>query len=351
MKNILKNSLRISAMTAACILTLASCDDWTEPESLDIKTPSTDAGVYNDYLENLKAYKAGTHKAVFVTVENPDEYPVSQAQHLTTLPDSVDFISLVNADNLHPVIAKEMNDVRKKGIRVIYNIDYPTFETEWIQILKGDSKGELTEEDALAYFTERTEQMLALCDKYGYDGLTFTYQGRSLVSLPETEIPAYAARQKSLLDPITAWKQAHPEKTISFIGNPQFLLEENRAILAVCDYIIVNTDNAPNPDDLTVKVLAAVSAEGVPSDRIIVTCETTRPDDEKKLHGYFSATDEDGNPLRSVYGCALWAAKNSPSFTRAGMLIRYAQWDYFNPSLTYRNIREAIGIMNPSPKN
>lgn len=351
MKNILKKSLQIPAMIAACILTIVSCDDWTESESLDIQTPLTDAGIYNDYLETLRVYKTGPHKTVFVTFENSDTYPNGQAQNLTVLPDSVDFISLVNADNLHHAIVQEMDEVRKKGTRVIYNIDFQTFENEWDKLLTEDLKGELTEEDALVYFTDRTKQMLALCDKFGYDGLTFTYNGRPLVSLPVADVPAYSARQKSFLEPIADWKKEHTGKVISFIGNPQYLVKENREVLSACDYIIVDTNNAKSSGDLTRNVLYAVGVDGVPSDRIIVSCQTTDPDDKKGKYGYFSEIDEEGNPLRSVYGCALWCIKNSQYFTRAGVLISHAERDYFNPSLIYKNIREAIGIMNPSPKN
>lgn len=351
MKNSIKNSLRISALTVVSMLAFASCNDWTEPESLDVKTPQVDPGVYADYLKNLKAYKAGEHKVVFLAYENTTEYPANQSQHLTVLPDSVDFISLDNPDNLNPVIADEMSKVREKGTRVVYNVDFTTFESEWIQILKEDETGKLTEEDALAYFTRRTEEMLALCDKWGYDGVTVTYTGRSLVSLTEAEKAVYRARQASFLEPILEWRAEHTKKSFSFIGNPQFLLDENRTMLVEYDYIILPTDAAVNVNDLTVNALAAISAEGMRADCIVVSTQTTRPDDEKQIYGYFGTTDENGNKVRSIFGSATWVVMPETSFTRSGLMIRHAQYDYFDNTLVYRSIREAIGIMNPSPKN
>lgn len=351
MKNSIKNSLRISALAAASVLMFASCNDWTEPEGLDIKTPSVDSNLYADYLNNLKTYKSGAHKAVFVTYENSKEAPANQSGHLTVLPDSVDFISLNNPDALHATTADEMSQVREKGTRVIYNIDFPSFEAEWLQIVKDDQTGELTEESALAYFTKRTGELLALCDKWGYDGITFTYLGRSPVSLTEAEKAVYDARQKSFLTPIAEWRAAHKSKSFSFAGNPNFLLDENKTLLAECDYIVLQTDAVANEDDLTLRSLYAVKSADVPADRIVVSAQTTRPGDEKLLYGYFGTFDEAGNPVRAISGCARWTVLPSPSFTRAGLMIRDAQYDYFDNTLVYRNIREAIGIMNPSPKN
>lgn len=349
MKNNIKNTLRRTALAVASVCVLASCSEWNEPESLEINTPTMDPSLRADYLKNLQEYKAGAHKTVFVTFENPAENPTVQSERLTTLPDSIDFISLNNPDNLAAGLRKEINEVRKKGTRVIYNVDFPTFETEWLAKLKENSS--LTEEEALAYFTTRTEEMLALCDQWGYDGLTFTYMGRSLVSLPEADKPAYSARQQAFFAPIAAWQAAHADKTLVFIGNPQFIMEENRSILSTTDYVIVATDNANNMDDLTVRALMAMEGvEGI-ADKIGIVTQTTRPDDEKQLFGYFGTYDENGVRQRSLEGCAQWMTLPSAGFTRTGLLIRDAQYDYFDNKLVYRCIREAIGVMNPSPKN
>lgn len=349
MKNSIKNSLRITAMAAASVFVLASCSEWTEPESLDINTSTMDPALRADYLKNLREYKSGAHKTVFVTFDNPTERPLVQAERLSVLPDSIDFVSLNNPANLSSVLVEEMKEVREKGTRVIYNIDFPTFEADWLAKLK--EEGDLTEEDALAYFTARTEQMLALCDQLGYDGVTFTYMGRSQVSLPEADKPAYTARQQAFFQPIAAWREAHAGKTFVFVGNPQFIMPENLSILSTCDYVVVATDNANNVDDLTLRALMAMEGvEGI-SDKIVITTQTTRPDDEKQLYGYFGTYDENGVRQRSLEGCAQWMTLPSAGFTRAGLLIRDAQYDYYDNTLVYRSVREAIGVMNPSPKN
>lgn len=340
--------MKLSALVAA-VLVLASCSEWNEPESLDVVTPEIDAGLETDYLNNLKAYKAGAHKVLFAGFENSRQAPAGQAQHLTVLPDSVDYIVLNNPDDLSDAIVSEMEQVRRKGTQVIYDINFPALETAWLEQAKADPS--LTEEEAVAYFTGRTSELLALCDRWGYDGVMFTYIGRSPVSLTEEEKAVYSGRQAAFMDAVAEWKTTHAGQKLVFAGNPQYLLDENRGLLAECDYIVVATDAAANINDLTVRVMAAVGAAGVPDDRIVVCAQTTRPGDDKMQYGYFGSLDENGNPVRQVYGSARWVSLPSSGFTRAGLLVRDAQYDYYDAELIYRNIREAIGIMNPSPKN
>ncbi len=349
MKNYIKNSMRVLALAVAASLVFTACNEWTEPESMDMNTPSVESGLYGDYLKNLKAYKAGTHKAVIVTFGNKAEMPASQADHLTTIPDSVDIISLDNPELLNAAHKAEMKEVRKKSTRVVYHIDFATFEAEWTAKVKENP--ELTEEEGLLYIAERTNALLAICDKEGFDGITFGYAGRSLASLTEEALAVYTGRQTAFFETILAWRATHLDKAFIFIGNPNYVVAANRGILAECNYIVLATDMANNADEITVKGLMAVGAEGVPSDRIVASTQTVVPGDEEEIIGFFGQYDDAGKKVRSIYGCAVWVTLPSTSFTRAGLLIRNAQYDYYDNTLVYRNIREAISIMNPSPKN
>lgn len=351
MKRNIKNLLLPVAVVAA--LSFAACGDWVEPESLDIKNPSLEEqnpALYAQYMEALRAYKAGDHKVVFVTMDNPvNAAPAIRPQHLTTLPDSVDFIVLNNPDNLHPDLVKEMTEVRKKGTRVLYSMSFDTYESAWGKMVKENP--ELTEEEALTYFSACAEKDLALCDKYGYDGLIFGYTGRALVSIRDEELPAYNARQQAYLNPVTAWKAAHKQHVCIFSGRADNLLEENRTVLGECNYIVVPTDGVQNEDDLSLKALTVVKAAGVPADRVVVTALEIRPDDKDKVFGYFGTKDENGEKVRALYATAVWATLPSPTFTRAGILVKDSENDYYNRTLIYPHLREAISIMNPSPKN
>lgn len=353
MKRLLKNSFRISALLAASVLLFAACDDWTEPESLELKTPSLEdqnSVLYAEYIKNLNDYKARPHKVTLVTFENTEEI-TGQVSLLMALPDSIDYISLQNPDKLNPETVREMDEVRKKGTKVVYDVDFAVFDGEWTVLQKADTEGTLTEEDALKFFTDRTNEMLMLCDKHGYDGITFSYKGRSHVSLTEAEKVIYKGRQAAFFDAVSAWHKAHSGKTLSFIGNAQYLFDEYKPLLEDCDYVILMTDMASSAGECSIRAQLAVESGNVPTDRFVAGVQTVRPDDEDQLYGYYDAVDANGNKIRAIFGAAEWVGQFSAPFTRAGLLIHNAQYDYYDSSLAYRYIREAISVMNPSPKN
>ena len=115
MKNNILNSGLCLALGMAASFSLSSCEDWTEVESLDIHTPSLEEQnpqLYEDYLKDLNEYKAGNHKIVMVSLENSTD-PIKQAERLSVLPDSVDYICLNNPDGLASTELEEIEKVRK----------------------------------------------------------------------------------------------------------------------------------------------------------------------------------------------------------------------------------------------
>lgn len=341
----------ILPLAAAAALVVSSCSDLVEPESLDVNYPTFEEAepeLYAQYMQTLRDYKAGPHKVVFLTLENPADgaMPVRRNQHLTSMPDSADFISLQNPALLHAMTVDEIEKVHEKGTRTIYNIDFATMEADWAQRLKADP--ELSEEDARAFITARTEEMLAYCDRWGFDGITFSYSGRTLESMNEEDLAVYTARQNAFLDPIRTWRSAHPSHVFTFRGSAAYLVAENRTVLDGCHYIIVPSTTVKTYDDLSYTVLTAISAAGVPADRVVVTAQTVRPGDDKRIYGYWSMFDDQGEQMRAIRGCAEWTVRPSDGFVRAGVMIEDAQYDYYNLSFVYPAIREAIGIMNPS---
>ena len=219
MKSLLKYSMSVVAVSAS-ILAFSSCDDWTDPESLGLNNPSFEEQnpqLYADYIQDLKNYKAGEHKVIFVSFDNSLNEPAKQAERLTAVPDSVDFICLNLPDNLNPVIQSEMEKIREKGTRTLYSIDYGSFETDWKAMVKENPA--LTEEEALEYLGERTDAMLSLCDKYGYDGILIDYTGRSLVSMKPGALAEYNVRQQNFFNKVVEWQAGHTNKTLALFGN------------------------------------------------------------------------------------------------------------------------------------
>ncbi len=361
MKTILKSKLFAIALSAT-VLTLPACDDWTEPESLDLHHPSLEEQnpqLYQDYLQDLKNYKAGEHKLMLVSFDNPLGDPCKQAERLTALPDSLDFINLNHADNLSSGVIGEMEKVRKeKGTRTVYTISHDVFEAEWTAKIKENSN--LTEKEALEFLGECTDKALAICDKYNYDGVIVEYTGLSLVSMKEEVLARYNARQQNFFSRVMEWKKAHADKALMLYGNVQYLVPENMKMLSEYDAIILKTLSSTNGDDLSVKAYMAVQAgadavagqEGVknpvPTDRFIACVETPRIEDKEQTYGYWNTVTPSGEKTLASYGAAQWAVLSSADFVRKGIYIQNAHNDYYDNSIVYQHIRESLYIMNPN---
>lgn len=363
MKTKLKNRLFLVVLYTS-VLSLPACTDWTEPESLTLHNTSFEEQnpqLYQDYLQDLRNYKAGDHKIMLVSFDNPVNNPTKQAEHLTILPDSVDFINLNNPDNLNVEIMVEMEEIRNsKGTKTLYTISHDAFETAWIAKQKEEGGEALTEEDALNYLGECTDKALSLCDKYNYDGIIVEYTGRSLVSMTEEVLAEYNARQRNFFNRITEWKQKNTSKSLLLYGNVQYWVPENMSMLSNYDYIILKSLGSTNADDLSVKAYLAVQAgldavagqDGgvtpVPVDRFIACVETPRPEDKEQTYGYWSTVDAGGNKTLATCGAAQWAVVSSVDFVRKGIYIQNAHNDYYDNAIVYQHIRESIQIMNPN---
>lgn len=344
-------------------LGLAACSDWTETESLDINYPSIEEqnpALYAKYLEALRNYKARNHKVVFVTMENHPEAPQQQNHHLTNMPDSVDFICVTRPADMHPMLVSEIGKVYEKGTRVVYDISYDQIETLWKQQLEAeqtqpqpkqeDDQTESSQEERfLSFCRAQVEQQLAYCARFGFDGLQATYTGQDPASMSEEVKALHTARQQAFFAPVENWKQNNAEKVLFFRGSPQNVF--TLGIFSRCDYLILPAHSATSGDELTRSVLLA-SAAGVPTDRFIVGVTIPSLTDPNDFSGYFTDYEADGKTrMRATKGAARWVIAPGKDYTRAGIAIDQAQNDYYNLTLVYRHIREAIGVMNYAPKN
>lgn len=343
--------MRSGLVALALIPAISSCSDWIEPRSVDSKVNSLEnqnPELYAAYVENLNEYKAGEHKVMFIAFENPAEIPVSRVQHMTALPDSVDYVSLNNPDNLSSAVTSDMKAVRKLGTKVVYDVNMPAILRDWDLLSREDAT--LTEEDALAYIEERTTEALAICDKWGYDGITFTYIGRFPAGLLPDDLAVYTARQSKFIGLVSEWRTAHAQKEFSFIGTPQYLINDgtvdNTAILDECDYIILSTELAQSEDELTTTAMWAVD-NGAPSDRFIFRQYMFDVNDGDKDLGYFNTRNAAKERQPSIPIASLWMNKPSPDFVRGGMMILNVQLDYFQRIPTWSVTRQTIDTMNP----
>lgn len=355
MKNILKYRTLLLTLCVAGVAFFSSCSDWTDTESLNIKKPTLEdqnSELYAKYIADLNAYKKRDHKVVYVTFNN-QKVATSRAHHITVVPDSVDIISLKNPDELSQTDITEMAKVRLKGTNVVYTISYDALEAQYKKEKEDFDKehgntppaeGEAapTFTDFPTYAAAYMDKNLALCKKYSYDGLTFSFPGREMLTMSDEEKAEYIANQKLVFGKVAEWKAANQNKFLIFEGWTHFLADFS--LLPMSKYIILPTIFAKSKDALTQQTLLALKS-GVPTNNILVSAQTFSTDPGDTKTGYFY------NGNSAISESSVWVATDHPSFTKAGLVIHDVQNDYYNPKLIYKYTRSAISVMNPTFKN
>ncbi len=321
---------------------LASCSDWTEDESVDIKQPENPA--YGKYLENLRAYKNTDHKYVYAWFDNTEKAPYSRGQHMYDVPDSVDVVVLMYPDGLVDFEVEEMKALQNdKGTKVIYTVSYDVIEKAYQQMVKDETEKDenYVAPEFLTYLKDNVQELLGLASTYNYNGIIVSYKGQSTVYMTKEERDAYTANQEAFLSYITSWYSSNKDKMLVYEGSPQFLLD--KSLLASCKHIILNTMSVASAFDLSVQALEASDA-GVPTDRFIVAASATSLDVSDKKTGYYG--DD-----RAIIEAAYWVTEAASGYAKAGLGIYNIQNDYYNVTKTYQYAKESINIMNPAPTN
>lgn len=227
------NPLKRSIVAVIATMALFSCSDWTETESLNIKTPTLEEenpALYEAYISSLNEYKKSEHKVTIVKFDNKETDPAGQGERITALPDSIDFVILNNADNLNAVTIDDMQKIRLKGTHTLYSIDYSIIEKEYEAMLENEEtpeedtkvqdentgEEEMTTDRFLEFCEQRMEYYLGLFSKYKYDGINVIYSGIDPLALSETEKSQLEARQQIFFGKIEAWKNTNVNATFIF---------------------------------------------------------------------------------------------------------------------------------------
>lgn len=106
--------LRLWALIMAAGIS-AACSDWTEPEAVDqeIERPhEQNPALWQQYTKAVRAYKQSEHFFVYARLYNSPQPASSEKDFMRCLPDSLDFVSLTNADNFSKYDAEDMKRMR-----------------------------------------------------------------------------------------------------------------------------------------------------------------------------------------------------------------------------------------------
>lgn len=345
MKNKLKSKTIIFLFSLLTSFTLASCSDWTDVEALKIEDPGIEnqnPELYAEYLENLKIYKSSHHKTVYAWFDNSVKTPFNRAQHIDNIPDSVDVVILMHPDNLNSREMKEKESIRNsKATKTIFTLSYDLIKLKYDNKLAEQEETNIEPEDFITFLADTLKYSLNMVDKYDYDGIAISYNGKGILHMTDPEKEIYILNENTFINTIQNWSEAHKDKIIVFEGKPQNMV--NNTILSSCRHIIISGIEATNANKLSYNILTAC-VDGVPTDRFIVTAPSTSLDQSDKKTGYWT----DGS--LAVTSSATWAAASYTDFTISGLGIHNVNNDYFNARKVYQYTREAIYILNPSLK-
>ncbi len=283
----------------------ASCSDWTETEAIEntvYKPWEQDPALWADYTAALRAYKQSEHYLSYARLYNSPAQAASEQDFMRCLPDSLDIVTLTNADNFSAYDAEDMAVMREKGTKVLYQVDYAA------------RKAEFADAAALASYLDG---VIASVAANGLDGYSFTAD------------PLDAAATASIVSTLSAAKT--DGQLLVFEGNPLSVAAADRDKL---DYVVLDTEKAENTTDVRLQVLNATGYAGIPANRLLLAAEIDAP-----------LQDADRTEYAAVELMARCVVEFGPL---AGFAAYNIAGDYYHADRNYSTIREAIQTLNPS---
>ncbi len=299
----------LAAVLASAAI-FSSCSEWTETQSveIDIRQPwERNPELWEDYFESLRAYKQAEHFLVYARLENSPETLSNEKCFMRSLPDSLDIVSLTNAENFSAYDVEDMEWMRKVGTKVLYQVDFASHSSEF-----SDAAG------LEAYL----DQAIASVRKYGLDGWSFT----GTVRIGDDR----NAKLSSLM--VKKLAEAKDEgQMLVFEGDPLFI---SSADLGKIDLFVLATEESETVNEVNSAVMYAVSVLKIPYDKILLAASVES-----------TITDES---LEDVPAVAEMTDKVVSYGPLAGLAVYDIEADYYNYEENYLMTRNAIQILNYS---
>lgn len=300
-------------LLCASVVAMASCDDdWTAIKSVDnhVQRPSEqDPELWAEYMAALRSYKQSDHYIVYARHANAPEQAVSEQDFMRCLPDSLDIVSLTNADNFSEFDAEDKLLMNQKGTKVLYLVDYAA------------RREELNDDVKLGAYLDRVVESVA---ENHLDGYAFTAGG---VIDDNSTVEAVAL--------IVSKLSADAEKMLLFEGNPLYVAKSDRAKIS---YFVLDTESDEYTHDVLFKVLHAVGYGEVSSTKILLAARTNALLHDEQSVEHTAITEMSRRVIEFGAECGVLG----------GLGIYNIANDYYHPDRNYAVTREAIQIINPS---
>lgn len=291
-----KSIFNLCLLAVFLLLVPVGCDDWTELEIHDSQIngfKEQNPEQYAAYTQKLRAYKATKHALVYARLDNAPEVSSSEKDFLRALPDSIDMVTMRNANRLSDYDREDMKQVRADyGTRILYEVSATADEGALTAAVAAVRSGE-------------------------FDGITVTAQ--STVSETAMTLLSNALGQTDCL--------------MVFEGKVAFVPEASRGIF---DYFIYEIPAEADEFDVE-SILMYAAGFGVSSQLLL------------GIDPGYTLTDK----MQQMYGAMGWIASylhnnNSPA---GGIAVHNISADYYDTEIIYKQTRGAIQILNPASGN
>lgn len=342
MKNMYRKAILALGIVA---LFQSSCSDWTDPESLsmDYATIETqNPELYENYLKDLREYRASEHQLVYAWFDNSEKVPCSRAHHLTDLPDSIDVVGLIYPDRLTNMEIGEIKAIREdKGMKVIYTIDYDKIKSAYNDKVLSASNEEPFSKDFRPFLTDSLTYALSLASKYNYDGICISYTGKSSLHMAENELREYKQNENCFMEIISDWMERTGDKySLVFQGYPQNVLSENAVVLDKSSILFISGLEANSTSELASLLTKGYIEKYKDHYGISVIGIPLKNSDRHYMMG----------DVLAVNAVAEWASVPQSGLNICAVGAYDVSGDYFSADSNYKNIRNMISILNPSIK-
>ena len=337
----MKNKFKIATLLFfATSFTLGACSDWTDIEGIDIKQPNIqeqNPELYTKYLENLRQYKADTeHKKVYAWFDNSEKNPSSYAQHITSLPDSIDIVGLMYPSELAAFEKEEIMTLQQKGTKVVYAISYDEIHKQYEDIISTQSEAE-NENTFDSFLSKEIEKQLAYAAPF--DGIILKFIGQNPKYMTAEDKAAYTASQNIFFNAALNWINKNEGKFLSLQGKPQNVVDKN--ILSKFLHLIIEMYQVTDKNKFTLAIQDCLET-GVPTDRFIMAVSTPSLDTSDTSTGFIGTE-------WAIIETAYWITADTQEYDKCGIAINNVQNDYYQTSGNYHNVKKTINIMNPAP--
>ena len=223
-------------LMAAALMAFSACDKWTETEPVNViyeTLESKNPDLYAKYLQSLRDYHVSAHQVLIAKFDNKAEAPSGRADHISCLPDSVDFVVLNNPSLLNDQIRKEMTEIREqKGVKTLMNVSWDAMLAEYNAILADETEAKNAEWDALSDEEKEAQAEKYASDPEGLENASLDDLSGLLVTagVPDPDLIIRTSGEQRISNYLL-WQAAYSELLFVDTLWPDFRKEEFRSAL------------------------------------------------------------------------------------------------------------------------